>query len=122
MLKPDVQTRLCACKSEVDIKALEPKLAPVLTEENRETLLPRAIGKSKREIAELVAELSPKPDVRPSMRKLPERRNNKQPTRHELGLDRAIDQVSEPSSVPAPVSPAVVEPISPASYKVHYDL
>ena len=39
------------------------KLAPYLTEANRETLLARAAGKSKRKIEELVAELSPKPDV-----------------------------------------------------------
>ncbi len=39
------------------------KLAPYLTEANREMLLARAAEKSKREIEELVVELSPKPDV-----------------------------------------------------------
>ena len=48
------------------------KLAPCLTEANRETLLARAAGKSKREVEELVAELAPKPDVPSTIRKLPE--------------------------------------------------
>ena len=51
------------------------KLAPCLTEANRETLLARAAGKSKREIEELVAEISPKPDVPATIRKLPERKD-----------------------------------------------
>jgi hypothetical protein len=55
------------------------KLAPLLTEENRETLLARATHQSKRQIDELVAEFSPKPDVPPSMRKLPKRRKKTEP-------------------------------------------
>jgi len=53
------------------------KRAPYLTEGNRETLLARAAGKSKRKIEELVAELSPKPDVPATTRKLPERREQR---------------------------------------------
>ena len=45
------------------------KIAPHLTEANRETLLARAAHKSKRQIEELIAELSPKPDVPATMRK-----------------------------------------------------
>jgi hypothetical protein len=45
-----------------------------LTEDNRAVLLKRASHKSKRQIEEMVAELSPKPDVPTSMRRLPERR------------------------------------------------
>jgi hypothetical protein len=48
-------------------------LAPHLTAENRESVLKRAAGKSKRQIEELVAELSPRPDVRAAIRRLPER-------------------------------------------------
>jgi hypothetical protein len=55
------------------------KIAPHLTEANRETLLSRAAGKSKRKIEELVAELAPKPDVPAAMRKLPERRGKTPP-------------------------------------------
>ncbi len=49
------------------------KLVPHLTEANCESVLARATHKSKREIEELVAELSPKPDVAPVIRKLPVR-------------------------------------------------
>jgi hypothetical protein len=51
------------------------KLAPHLTLENREDILKRAAHKSRREIEELVAELSPRPDAPAVMRKLPDRRD-----------------------------------------------
>ena len=47
------------------------KLSPYLTEANRETVLARATHKSKAKIEELVAEVAPKPDVAPKIRKLP---------------------------------------------------
>jgi hypothetical protein len=49
------------------------RLAPHLTRENSEAVLKRACGMSHREIRELVSELEPRPDVAPSVRKLPER-------------------------------------------------
>ena len=52
------------------------KLAPHLTPENRDALLKRATHRSKRQIEELIAELSPRPDAPAVMRKLPERRGN----------------------------------------------
>jgi len=50
------------------------KLAPILTRENRDDLLKRAAHRSKRQILELVAELSPRPDAPSVIRKLPQRR------------------------------------------------
>jgi hypothetical protein len=50
-------------------------LAPLLTEENRDSLLLRASHLSKREMERLVAELSPRPDVVSGIRKVPERRD-----------------------------------------------
>ena len=47
------------------------KLAPHLTLENRAALLARATHLSKRQIEELVAELSPRPDVPDRIRSLP---------------------------------------------------
>jgi hypothetical protein len=47
-------------------------LAPHLTVYNREEVLARAAHKSKRQIEELVAELSPRSDVPASIRKLPD--------------------------------------------------
>jgi hypothetical protein len=49
------------------------RLAPHLTRQNSEAVLKRACGMSHREIRELVSELEPKPDVAPSVRKLPQR-------------------------------------------------
>jgi len=56
------------------------KLAPHLTLENREALLKRAAHKSRRQVEELVAELSPRPDAPAVMRKLPARSGEAQPT------------------------------------------
>ncbi len=47
------------------------KLAPHLTRENREAVLARATHLSKRQIEELVAELSPRPDVPDRIHRLP---------------------------------------------------
>ena len=49
------------------------RLAPHLTRQNADAVLRRACGMSHREIRELVAELEPRPDVAPSVRKLPQR-------------------------------------------------
>jgi hypothetical protein len=93
------------------------KLAPLLTEANRETILTRAAYKSKRQIDEMVAELSPKPDVPPSMRKLPKRGGNPKPeSKTELGPDR----VTASMSTPAQEKPPAVEPIAPARYKIQF--
>jgi hypothetical protein len=51
------------------------KLLPILRRENRDELLKRATHRSKRQIVELVAELSPRPDVSSVMRKLPQWRS-----------------------------------------------
>ena len=48
-----------------------------LTDANCDEILARATRKTKREILELVAEIAPKPDVPPSIRKVPERRKEK---------------------------------------------
>ncbi len=101
------------------------KLAPHLTRANREALLERAAHKSKRRIEELVAELAPGADVPALTRKLPEPRRAEPsllpPSQAharadpELGLDRVPT-----AAVPAPVRPAIVQPLSPARYKVQF--
>jgi hypothetical protein len=50
-------------------------LAPHLTTDNQSKVLAEAAGKSKREIEELVARLSPQPPVPTVVRKLPDRPN-----------------------------------------------
>jgi hypothetical protein len=118
-------------------------LAPLLTPENRDALLARATHRSKRQIQELVAELSPRPDAPSVMRKLPEK--GKPPLRaapqgqsqvrvRDAALELVPGRVGAPATAPA-ISPAppettsiatgrsrpaVVEPLSPARYKVQF--
>jgi 5-methylcytosine-specific restriction endonuclease McrA len=128
-------------------------LAPLLTPDNRDTLLKRATHRSKRQIQELVAELSPRPDAPSLMRKLPPKRLTPLPGASQ-GQDQArsaaLELVPGRVSTPAPASaralepsvtpptasgpcsplalaptpppsrPAVVEPLSPARYKVQF--
>jgi hypothetical protein len=108
-------------------------LAPFLTEANRETVLGRAAGMSKREIEELVAELSPKDDVPATMRKLPQRRKKTMPDpspqlvpeRVEVSTSnsagRPIEDAKEKSvTPPAPTKPTSVKPLAPAKYKIQF--
>jgi hypothetical protein len=98
------------------------KLAPHLARENRGNLLRRAAYKSKRQVEELIAELSPRSAVPAVMRKLPETRVEPRPslelrpdraeTPRQLGPDRV-------APVPAPVR-TNVEPLAPARYKVQF--
>jgi len=66
------------------------KLAPHLTQQNREDILKRAAHKSRREIEELLAELSPRPDAPAVMRKLPDRRNGTTSPFPRLGSDAEV--------------------------------
>jgi hypothetical protein len=91
------------------------RLAPHLTRENREALLKRAAHKSKRQIEELVAELSPRPDAPTLVRKLPERR-----PAAPLALELRPDRVASASRPAAPAPPRPVEPLAPARYKVQF--
>jgi hypothetical protein len=97
-------------------------LAPHLTEENRYTLLARACHKSKRQIEELLAELSPKPDVPAGIRKLPAvSAKTPAPTSQSQVPDRVTFRRTPPPapSMP-PVQRPVVKPLSPARYKVEF--
>ena len=77
-----------------------------LTEANRESLLKRATHKSKRQIEELVAELSPKPDVQATMRKIPERQREAKQKRKQLGPDLVPPPNSEPEQNSSENEPA----------------
>lgn len=123
-------------------------LAPHLTRENRDDLLRRASHRSKRQVEELVAELSPRPDVRPQIRKVPERailtarlrddesvtagpsRSSQTKPPIELRPDGVGEQAA-PAPAPQPARPTTeaatafvrasrVEPLSPARYKVQF--
>jgi hypothetical protein len=93
------------------------RLAPHLTEANRDDVLARAAGLSKRKIEQLVAEIAPKPDVPTVMRKLPERREK---TRATPPRQLRPDGVATHQEAPAPARPALVEPLAPAKYKIQF--
>ncbi|MGH9460064.1 MAG: HNH endonuclease, partial [Vicinamibacteria bacterium] len=103
------------------------RLAPHLTESNRQAVLARARGKSKREIEELIVELSPKPDVPATIRKLPERREEtKAASSPELGTNQLVSErvTFLPTPAPAPSMTSaqrpVMEPRSPARYRIQF--
>ena len=94
------------------------RLAPHLTEANREAVLGRAVHRSKREIEELVAGLAPRADVSASIRKLPERREASElssaaprdpggpatPSPRELCPDRVVSRNSVLSEKDSPLA------------------
>ena len=97
------------------------KLAPYLTEANRDAVLSRAAYKSKRKIEELVAEISPKPDVPTTMRKLPARPETQARPPAQLRPDGVtfLHTPTPPRST-TPAQRLVMEPLSPARYKVQF--
>jgi len=86
-------------------------LAPLLTPDNRAALLERATHLSKRQIEQLVAELSPRPDVPSVMRRLPQRLLESTSG----DLSRGLDGASAGQLVPGRVeeSPALTEAGAP---------
>ncbi len=95
------------------------KLAPYLNEANREELLARASGMTKRQLEELVAEISPKPDVPTTMRKLPVRQKEN-PNRAESAKTPNGDGVSPTPILPPISTPAITQPLSPARYRIQF--
>jgi hypothetical protein len=98
------------------------KLAPHLTDQNCVELLDRAAHKTKRQIEELIAEISPKPDAPALIRKVPERVTAPVPVpvqKPELGPDRVPSPESTRSSIVAP-KPPVIEVLAPSRYKVQF--
>jgi len=97
------------------------RLAPHLTPQNSEAVLKRASGMSHREIRELVCELEPKPDVAPTIRKLPHRPVPGGETPLQLGAPRVeSDPLNLESKAVEPTRPPVVEPLAPSRYQVRF--
>jgi hypothetical protein len=93
------------------------KLAPHLTDSNCETVLAGAANKSKREIEELVATLAPKPDVPPSIRKLPDRPSQTPPPPPSTP---SVELRPGAVKFETPPAPSVVEVLATARYKVSF--
>ncbi len=120
------------------------KLVPHLTDANREGLLASATHKTKNQIEELIAEMAPRADVSPAIRKVPDRTEPPRASA-QLGLDRVNSnlqasgsagdrQPSDPGPLPpeprdaprAPVAPPprpappIATPLSPSRYKIQF--
>ena len=110
------------------------KLASHLTEENCESVLNRAVHRTKREVEDLVAELSPKPDIAPSIRKTPSpKRKPSNSLGFLLGPGQVVDRVNQllegktESEVAPPESPPIqhtqrtrIEASAPERYHVRF--
>ena len=96
-------------------------LAPYLTDTNCEELLARATYKTKRELLVLVTEIAPKPDVAPSIRKLPKQRQKPASEHRASGAESTPSGKSSPAPAPqAADKPPVVEPLAPSHYRVQF--
>jgi hypothetical protein len=98
-------------------------LAPHLTHGNHREVLESARGKRKSEVEEIVARLSPLPDVPPSVRKLPSPRLEAAPAaRASAPVPPAASFNTAPTvaaAAPAlPARPPRVAPLSPDRYKL----
>ena len=99
-------------------------LAPHLTPSNHREVLESARGKRKPEIEEIVARLSPRPDVAPSVRKLPAPRPEFAPAPPPPPVAAApvaalpVPPAAALPATPHPVGPAAVTPLSPDRYKL----
>jgi len=99
-------------------------LSKHLKDANYEDLLARATHKTKREIEILVAELNPKPDVPPTIRKRPQQKAKPEPPSSSTELRPDAVEPKAPATKPepprAPEKPATVEPLSPSRFKVGF--
>ena len=108
-------------------------LSKHLTAANYEELLAKATHKTKRKLEEIVAELAPKPDVPPSIRKRPERKA-KPDTSGATSVTNSVsstssnsrktaeppEQRSSPKAPAAPEKRPKVEPLSEARFRVEF--
>jgi hypothetical protein len=98
-------------------------LAPHLTPSNHDEVLESARGKKKSEVEEIVARLSPRPDVPPSVRRLPAPPLAAAPP---APLPAHVPPAAALTALPAPAlaapalpaRPAAVAPLSPDRYKL----
>jgi 5-methylcytosine-specific restriction endonuclease McrA len=105
-------------------------LAPHLTPENHDALLTEATGKTKEEVTAICRGLDPKPDVRPSVRRLPSptmpaarRPSTAVPALVEDGQPSLLSSSTDPTrkaAAPPPQRRPAVEPLASDRYAVHF--
>ena len=116
------------CSGQVHLTGLR-LLAPHLTAENHGTVLARAAHKSKREIEELVASLSPQPPVPTVVRKFREPSGTPAAPQQPLGLTAGPAAVPTPTQTlevlaarkvrrPPPQHRPIIAPLSEAAFKI----
>ena len=102
-------------------------LSPHLTDENWQTVLARAAGRSRRDIEALVAELAPRPDVPSSVRKLPTpavppSTNSMQPIQADAIAPSAPSASLTGAPPPAAPRRPIIEATSPQRYRVQFTI
>jgi hypothetical protein len=102
-------------------------LFPVLTDDNHGEAFAAATGKSKREVAELVARLDPKPDVPSSIRKLPSGMPVAVPEREKGASGQSVAEAASAAGEAVPRRPIlpsahrpIVAPLAPERYRVQF--
>jgi hypothetical protein len=99
-----------------------------LTDDNYRDVLERARGLTREQVAELIAEIAPRPDVPSTMRKLPAPTASEEATPSRTADALFAEQTSGPPAPPAPSAarhPAlpgrsVVEPTAPDRYRIQF--
>jgi hypothetical protein len=95
-------------------------LGPVLTPENHRAALTEARHRSKAEVEVIVARIKPKPDVQPTIRKLPVPAVVAGPAGGTLPLNGASPAPLPPRLQAPPVDRPVVAPLAPERYRVQF--
>ena len=97
------------------------RLAPHLTRANREAVLKRAAGMSHRQVREFVSELEPKPDISPTIRKLPDRSAPRGVAPAQLGAPRVESCALNVDPVSALLGPLGLSEDPPAQHQLPPD-
>lgn len=95
-------------------------LAPHLTDGNHQTVLREASHKSKRDVEQIVAGLSPRPDVATSVRKLPSKQIPVVTTPAPALEAAPIPTTVQPVVGSAPTHRPKMEPLAPGRVKVQF--
>lgn len=99
------------------------RLGPHLTPLNCDDVLTSAKFKTKAEIEELIAALSPKPDVAPTIRKLPDAAPAVEPVVTLPVLQRPVEQTPVAAARVDPPRPtSEVKPLAPERYKIQFTI
>ncbi len=95
-------------------------LAPHLTTANHESVLREASHKSKREIEQIVARLSPRPDAPSSIRRVPQKPAPEIPRGRLRSMPPIYGRISSRLLPTTPAPPPKIEPLAPGRFKVQF--